>query len=204
MPAPDAGRLHPAVGGEVGRAEADSPCIRGLAPAISSTFATPRAVSRIAWTRIGRVSPALGLELGQQPVDVVDVLGALHLGHHDDVEPVADLGDQGREVVERPRGVERVDPRPELGVLAEVGAAGDVDQPGPGGLLAVGPHGVLEVAEQHVDGADHRRDLRRHPLVARVEEVDHPARAGRTSWTGAGAPTARGVKKSLALRMVAT
>ena len=36
----------------------ESPCIRGLAPQISSMFATPRAVSRIACTRIGRSSLA--------------------------------------------------------------------------------------------------------------------------------------------------
>ncbi len=65
--------------------------MRGLAPAIASTFATPRAVSRIACTRIGRADAGSGLELGEQPVDVVDVLGALHLGDHDDVEPVTDL-----------------------------------------------------------------------------------------------------------------
>ena len=34
------------------------PCIRGEAAAISSRFATPCAVSRIAWMRIGRSSPA--------------------------------------------------------------------------------------------------------------------------------------------------
>ena len=57
--AADAGRLHPPVGGEVGRAERRAPASAGEAPQISSTLATPRAVSRIAWTRIGRSSPAL-------------------------------------------------------------------------------------------------------------------------------------------------
>ena len=33
--------------------------MRGLAPQISSTLTMPRAVSRIAWMRIGRVRPAL-------------------------------------------------------------------------------------------------------------------------------------------------
>jgi hypothetical protein len=31
-----------------------TPCMRGLAAQISSTFVTPSAVSRIAWTRSGR------------------------------------------------------------------------------------------------------------------------------------------------------
>ena len=43
--------------GRPGRGE--RPCIRGRAPQISSTLATPRAVSRIACTRIGRSRPAL-------------------------------------------------------------------------------------------------------------------------------------------------
>ena len=39
--------------------------------------------------------------------------------------------------------------------------------------------GVLEVAEQHVDRADHVGHLGRHLRVARVEEVDHPGRPRR-------------------------
>ncbi|UUZ61387.1 hypothetical protein [Nocardioides sp. B-3] len=48
---------------------------------------------------------------------------------------------------------------------------------GAGGLLVVGLDGVLEVAEEHVDGADHLRDLGGHLLVRRIEEVDRAARA---------------------------
>ena len=119
-----------------------------------------------------------GLELGEDPVDVVDVLGALDLGHDDDVDRVADLGDERRQVVEDPGTVEGVDPRPELGVLAEVGGLGDLDEPGARRLLPVRLDGVLEVAHEHVHRADHPRDLGRHLLVAGVEEVEHPARAG--------------------------
>ena len=132
--------------------------------------------------RPGQAGP--GLELGEQPVDVVDVLGALHLGHHDDVEPVADLRDEGREVVEHPRAVEGVDAGPQLGRVAEVGRPGDGHEPLPRGDLAVGPDGVLEVAEQDVDGADHGGDLRRHLLVARVEEVDDPGGPRRAPRAG--------------------
>jgi hypothetical protein len=67
--------------------------MRGEAAQISSTFATPRAVSRMAWTRSGSVEAGLGLELGEEAVDVVDVLGALDLRDHDHVERVADGGD---------------------------------------------------------------------------------------------------------------
>ena len=70
------------------------PCMRGEAAAISSTLVTPSAVSRIAWTRIGRSSPCARLELGQQAVDVVDVPRPLDLRDHDHVEPVADLADE--------------------------------------------------------------------------------------------------------------
>ena len=70
------------------------PACAGWRAAISSTFATPSAVSRIAWTRIGRSQPGARLELGQQAVDVVDVPRPLDLRDHDHVEPVADLGDQ--------------------------------------------------------------------------------------------------------------
>ena len=68
--------------------------MRGLAAQISSTLATPRAVSRMAWTSSGSVEAGLGLELGEQAVDVVDVLGPLDLRDHDHVELVADLGDE--------------------------------------------------------------------------------------------------------------
>ena len=46
--------------------------------------------------------PRLGLELGEQPVDVVDVLGAFDLRDHDHVEAVTHLTDQGHQVVEQP------------------------------------------------------------------------------------------------------
>src|SRR3954467_10270721 len=104
------------------------PCMRGLAAAISSTFATPSAVSRIAWTRIGRSRRARpppraggGGErwgLGEEAVDVVDVPRALDLRDHDDLEALADLGHERRDVVEGPRRFERVDPRPERAVAA--------------------------------------------------------------------------------------
>ena len=49
------------------------------------------------------LQPGTRLQLCKQAIDVVDVFGALDLGHHDDVELVADLADQGGEVVEYPR-----------------------------------------------------------------------------------------------------
>ena len=77
------------------------------------------------------LEPGLRLELGEQPVDVVDVPGALDLGDHDHVELVADLGDERGQVVEDPGALERVDPGPERG-LPEVGLLRRLDQARPG------------------------------------------------------------------------
>ena len=116
--------------------------------------------------------PYAGLELGQQPVHVVNVLGAFHLGHHDHVELVADLVAQRPHVVEEPRRVEAVHPGPQLRV-ARLPRLAHLDQPGTGSVFAVGRHGVFQVAEQHVDRGGDVGHLGPHPLVRRVEEVDH-------------------------------
>ena len=177
MAAAHAGRLHPAVGGQVGRPEGEAlHPRRGAADLLDVHHAAGGLEDRVHEDR--PLQPGLGLELGEQPVDEVDVLGALHLRHHHHVELVADLGDQRGQVVEAPGGVERVDPRPQLG-RTEVCLPGDLHQPGARGLLVVGLDGVLEVAEEYVDLADHAGDLRGHLLVAGVEEVDRSARAGR-------------------------
>ena len=102
------------------------------------------------------VEARLGLELGKQPVDVVDVPRPLDLRDHDHLELVADLGDELGEVVEHPGAVEAVDPRPELGV-AEVGLLADPDQPFPRRDLAVDGDRVLEVPEQDVGLLRHVR-----------------------------------------------
>ena len=121
--------------------------------------------------RLGQA--VLGLELGEQAVDVVDVPGALDLGDHDHVELAADLADDLGDVVEHPGALERVDARPELGV-AELHLAADFDQAFACGELAVDRHGVLEVAEQDVDRRCDVGHLGDHLLVREVEEVDHP------------------------------
>src|SRR5690606_28705103 len=117
----------------------------------------------------------LGLELGEQAVDVVDVLGTFDLRDHDHVERRTGVEHGRGQVVETPRRVEAVDPRPELGV-AEVDGAGGLDEPGPGGLLVGGRYAVLEVGEQHVDGGREVGQLAAHLLVVGREEVDDPAR----------------------------
>ena len=177
VPAADPGGLHAAVGGQVGGAEAEAlhPG-RGPADLLDVGHAARRLEDGVDEERAGEAG--LGLELGDQTVDVVDVLGALDLGDHDDVELVADLGDGGDEVVEAPGGVEGVDAGPELGVL-RVPRLADLDEPGAGGLLVGGRHAVLEVAEQDVDRGRDVGDLRHHLRVRSGEEVDHPRRGER-------------------------
>src|SRR5437868_6605165 len=76
------------------------------------------------------------LELREQPVHVVDVPGALDLRDHDHLELVPDLGDERRQVVQHPWGLERVHARPERG-LAEVDLLAHLHEALARGLLAV-------------------------------------------------------------------
>jgi hypothetical protein len=145
--------------------------------------------------RPGEAGP--GLELGHQAVDVVDVLGALDLGDHDDVEPVADLGHRRGEVVERPRRVEAVHPGPQLGAAPPIPRPPGVEQPGPGGLLVVRPHPVLEVGQQDVDLRGHVRHLGHHLLVGGREEVDHPRRREGDLPHRVGRPDRKGTEEVL-------
>ena len=113
--AADACRLHPAVGGEVGRTEAEAldPRRRG-----TDRLDVGDAASCLQ-DGVEEDRPAdsgLRFELGDEAVGVVDVLGTLDLGDHDHVEAVTDFGDRGGEVVEHPRRVESVDAGPQLGV----------------------------------------------------------------------------------------
>ena len=165
--------LHPSRRGEVGGAEAHALHARGGGGDLLDVGDAERGLEdRVDEDR--SLQLGAGLELGEQAIDVVDVLRALDLGDHHDVDPVADLGHDLREVVEHPRAFQRVDPGPQLR-LAELDRPADLDQPVARGLLAVDRDRVLEVAEQDVGlGRDVGR-LADHLLVGEVEEVDHPA-----------------------------
>ena len=174
MAAADPGRLHPPRGGEVGGAEAHPLHARaGGGDLLEVDDALRRLEDRVDQDR--PLEPGLRLELGEQAVDVVDVPGALDLGHHHDLELVADLGDQRGQVVEHPGALQRVDPGPERG-LAEVRLLRGLDQARARGLLAVDRDRVLEVAEQDVGLLGDVGRLGDHLLVREVEEVDHPRR----------------------------
>ena len=169
------------------------PCMRGLAPAMASTFLTPSAVSRMAWIRIGLGRRVLGFELGQQLIEVVDVPGPLDLRQHDHVE----LGAGGRhdlqDVVERPGRVERVDARPQPR-LAEVVGLGHGDEAAPGRHLGVGGDGVLEVAQHDVDLGDEVLEAARiFSLCGGTKWIMRSSRTG-SCRKGSGAPMASGAK----------
>ena len=98
--------------------------------------------------RAGQPGPRL--ELGEQPVDVVDVLGALHLGDHDDVEAVADLGDEGHEVVDH--GPVEYDPEDDYPIFCIPTAAAVVDDPGSLGIVVGGSGNGEQIAANKVTG----------------------------------------------------
>ena len=176
--AADARRLHAPRRGEVGRAEAhalharagggDLLEVRHAVRRLEDRVHEDRALEAAPWPRAGRAGgrrsgcPTAPSTFGTMITSSLSPISLTSL----------------RQVVEHPRGLERVDARPQLRV-AEVDLAADLDQALARGLLAVDRHGVLEVAEQDVDlGRDVGR-LGDHLLVGEVEEVDHPRRQER-------------------------
>ena len=170
--AADPRRLHPPRGGQVGRPEAHPLHARtGGRDLLEVDHAEARLEDGV--DQDGALESGSRLELGQQPVDVVDVPRALDLGDHHHVELVTDLAHQGGDVLEHPGRLEAVDPGPQLR-LAQLHLLADAHEALTRRLLAVDRHGVLEVAQQDVD---RRRDvghLGHHLLVGEIEEVDHP------------------------------
>ena len=202
MAATDACRLHAPVGGEVGRAERQALHARRRgADRLDVGDAAGRLEDRVDEDR--PAEPGLGLELGEQAVDVVDVLGALDLGDHDHVEAVADLGHGGGEVVERPRRVERVDPGPQLRVGRASHALPISTRPARAASLSLAgtPSSRLASRTSTVGAIS--------GTLATIFGFDGGRkwiiRDGRNgiSRTGSGAPTASGRKKSLGGRTAA-
>jgi hypothetical protein len=174
MAAADAGRLHTAGGREVGGPEAHAlDAGAGAGDLLEVSHALGRLQHAVDQDRT--FDPGLCLQLGEQAVGVVDVPRALDLRDHHDLELVADLGDELREIVEHERRGELVDARPQRRV-AEIHLAAHLDQARTGGLLLFKRDGILEVAEQdvHLRGEDRR--LLDHFRVREVHEVDHPGR----------------------------
>ena len=88
----------------------------------------------------------------------------------------------------RPHGESRLLTRVQNCVLPNCTDSRGLDQPGAGLGLVARRHAVLEVGEQHVDGADHVGQLGAHLGVRGGEEVDHPARPDRDLAQGSGSP----------------
>ena len=172
-----AGGLHAPVGGEVCRPQRKALHAGGGGADLLHVGHTPgRLEDRMHENGLGETG--LGFELGEETVHVVDVLGALDLGDHDDVERRAGFEHGGGEIVEAPGRVERVDPGPELRVT-EVGGLGDVYQPRASGFLVRRGHPVFEVGQDHVDRGNDVGQLADHLGVRRREEMDHPRRPKR-------------------------
>ena len=117
----------------------------------------------------------LGFELRQQLVHEVNVPGSLDLRDDDDIELVADRGDDLHHVVEEPRAVQRVDAGPQGGV-AEIGILGHPDEAGARRLLGLGGDGVLQVAAEHIHLLRGLRKSCADLFDVRREEMDHPLR----------------------------
>ena len=114
----------------------------------------------------------LGFELRQKLIEIMDVPGAFDLRQHDDVELLADRGDDLANIVEHPRRVERVDARPQSG-LAEIATLGHGDEAVARGRFGVRRNGILEIAEHHVDLMHQLGHPRAHFLDMRRHEMDH-------------------------------
>jgi hypothetical protein len=117
----------------------------------------------------------LGLELGQQLVDIVDVPRTLDLRHHDHIKLVTDLGNELGQIVEHPRRVETVYTGPQLRT-AEIGLFCDLNQSAPGGDLIFDGNRIFKVAQQHIDLLGDVGDFGGHFRVAGIEKMQHPRR----------------------------
>ena len=171
MPAADARGLHAARGSQIGRSEAHAVHARGGGgDGLDIVDALGRLEDGVDEDRL--LDAMLGFELGKQLVEVVDVPRPLDLGQHDDVELVADGGDDLAHVVEHPRAVEAVDARPQAG-RSEIVVARHSDEASARGFLLVGGDGVLEVAQHDVDLTGDVLDLGADLLVVRRHEMNH-------------------------------
>ena len=152
MAAADARGLHRARGREVGRPERYAVhARRGGRDRLDVLDALGGLQDRVDQDRPGHL--VARLELREELVEIVDVPRPLDLGQHHHVELVAGGRHDLRDVVERPRRVECIDPGPQPG-RAEVVRARHLDEARARRLLGVGGNRVLQVAEHHVDLAD--------------------------------------------------
>ena len=115
----------------------------------------------------------LGLKLGEQLIEIMNVPVAFHLRQHDHIDLVADFRDDLRHIVEHPRAVQRIDARPQAR-LAEIMRLGRLDEALARRFLGVSGNGVFQIAQQHVALGDHIADFRPDLLIVSRKEMDHP------------------------------
>ena len=157
----------------------DRPCMRGLARAdlLDVGHAAGRLEDGVHEERLGQ--PGLGLELGEQAVDVVDVLGALDLRDHDDVE----RSPTSVTAVMRsssPHGESRELTRVQSWVSPKARRSGRPrpGRPGRPPCRSAGTPSSRLASSTSTVGGD-VGDLGHHLRVRRREEVDHPRRPDR-------------------------
>ena len=176
MPAADARGLHRARGGEIGRTEADAlHARRGGRDRLDIHDALGGFQDGVDQDRLVDAMPRF--ELRQQLIEIMDVPRPIDLRQHDDVELVADGGDQFGDVVQHPGRIERVDAGPQPG-RAEIGRLRHRDETVARGLLGVGRDRVLEIAEHHIDLARELRHLGASPSRYAAARNGSCARAG--------------------------
>ena len=113
------------------------------------------------------------LQLGQVLVDEMNVPRPFDFRQHDDVELVADLADQSRHVVEKPRRIQSVYARPETR-RAEISGARHRDQAFARRDLRFDRDRVFQIAENHVDPSRQFVGLGADLFIVRRHEMDHP------------------------------
>ena len=114
-----------------------------------------------------------GFELRQQLVEIMNVPRAFDLRQHHHVELVADGGDDLVDVVEHPRRIQGIDPRPQAR-RAEIIGERHGDEAGARRGLGLDRHGVFEIAEHDIDLAREVADLGAHLFVVGRDEINHP------------------------------
>ncbi len=177
VPAADARRLHAARGCQIGRPKAHAMhAWRGSGDLLD--VLDPFCSLQNGMDEDRLFNPVPCFELRQKLVEIVDIPHPLDLRQHDHIELVADRRHNLSHVIQRPRAVQAVDPRPEAR-RAEIVCLAQFDEPGPRRLLGIGRNGILQVAQHHIDVLDQIGHLGPHFLDMRRHKMDHPLKSHR-------------------------
>ena len=169
--------------------------MRGEAAAIASTLLTPCAVSRIAWTRIGRLSPCRASSsarywstkwMSQSP----STFGTITTSSLSPISPTS------RVMSSRNQGELSALTRAQRPVAAEIGRLRHRDQALARRLLGFDRNGVLEIAEHDVDLARRVRPPWRAASRCAAARSGSCARAGTAVRDRDAARRSRAVRKA--------